>query len=63
MKIELKNSIYEDSELKNGLIEHTFPDSVVPFNVMELLDAQIAQFPKLVDGLVDITLIFYMILI
>jgi hypothetical protein len=56
MNIELGNRIYElDSSGPNSLIEHTFPDTVVPFNLTELLNAKILQFrvPKLVDGLVD----------
>jgi hypothetical protein len=55
MNIELVSRIYE-----NSLIERTFPDNVVPFNLTELLDAKILQLPKLVDpklvdGSVNIT--------
>ena len=51
MDRELKNRIYEDSK-PDGLIECTFPDSVVPFDLVELLDTRIVQFPKLINGLV-----------
>jgi len=61
MNIELKNRIYDDSR-PNGLIERTFPDSVVPLDLVELLDARILQFPKLINGLVE-TWIFYIMLI
>ena len=58
MNIELGNSIYElEGSGPNSLIERTFPDAVVPFNLAELLNAKILQFPKPVDGLVDIDLL------
>jgi Fungal protein kinase len=54
MNIELENSIYElEGSGPNSLIERTFPDSAVPFNLTELLNAKILQFPKPVEGLVD----------
>jgi hypothetical protein len=63
MNIELKNRIYDLSK-PNGLIERTFPDSVVPLDLVELLDARILQFPKLIDGLAVVkTWIFYKMLI
>ena len=62
MSIELENCIYKHTDSgPNSLVECTFPDSVVPFDLKGLLDAKIFQFPKLVEGLVDITLTFYMI--
>jgi hypothetical protein len=56
MDIELKNRIHENS----CLIECTFPDNVVPLDLVELLDARILQFAK---GLVVETWIFYIMLI
>ena len=62
MNIELKNCIYEHTDSgPDGLVEHTFPDSVVPFDLKGLLDAKILQFLKLVEELVDRILTFYMI--
>jgi hypothetical protein len=59
MNIELGNSIYSHkSSGPISLVERTFPDGVVPFDLKELLDAKILQFPKPVDGLVDTTWIF-----
>ena len=57
MKIELDNSIYYGHENfgSNSLVERTFPNNAVPFDLKELLDAKIPQFPKPVDGLVDTT--------
>ena len=61
--IELKNRIYDLSK-PNGLIERTFPDSVVPLDLVELLDARILQFLKLINGLSVVkTWIFYIMLI
>jgi hypothetical protein len=58
MNIELGNSIYElEGSGPNSLIERTFPDTIVPFNLTELLNAKILQFPKPVDGLVDTDLL------
>ena len=62
MNIELKDRIYDNSK-PNGLIEHTFPDSAVPLDLVELLDARILQFPKLINGSVVETWIFYIMLI
>jgi hypothetical protein len=63
MNIELGNSIFQlEGSGPDSLIERTFPDNVVPFNLKELLDTKILQFPKLVsDGFVDAT--FYLMLI
>jgi hypothetical protein len=62
MNIELKNCIYEHTDSgPDGLVERTFPDSVVPFGLKGLLDAKILQFPKLVEELVDRISTFYMI--
>jgi len=56
MQIELDNSIYgHENSGSNSLVERTFPDNAVPFNLKELLYAKILQFPKPVDGLVDTT--------
>jgi len=62
INIELENCIYEHTDSgPDGLVEHTFPDSVVPFDLKGLLDAKILQFLKLVEELVDRILTFYMI--
>jgi hypothetical protein len=59
MKLELNNSIYSHessaSNRSSSLVERTFPDNAVPFNLKKLLGAKILQFPKPVDGLVDTT--------
>jgi hypothetical protein len=56
MKIELDNTIYgHENSGSNSLVERTFPNNAVPFDLKELLDAKIPQFPKPVDGLVDTT--------
>jgi hypothetical protein len=55
MKIELENIYDHKGSGPDSLVERTFPDNVVPFNLKGLLHANILQFPKPLEVLVDIT--------